>query len=100
MLISECTWHIIVITTCTVLTMVNAKGGSNNGIKKKDKDADNKITGPLKIGVTGAKPFFSYDGSIKGSDIMILQMLSKKLGFQYNLTIVNNFDIMVKMVRL
>ena len=80
--------------------MVNAKGGSYNGIKKKDKDADNKITGPLKIGVTGIKPFFSYDGSIKGSDNMILKLLSNKLGFQYNLTIVNNFDIMVKMVRL
>ena len=80
--------------------MVNAKGGSNNGIEKKDEDVHNKITGPLKIGVTGAKPFFSYDGSIKGSDIMILQLLSKKLDFEYNLTIVNTFDIMVKMVRL
>ena len=97
MLISECVWHIIAITT--VLQEINAKSENNSGIKKKEK-TDNKITGALTIGVTGIKPFFSYDGSIKGSDNMILQLLSKKLGFQYNLTIVNNFDIMVKMVRL
>ena len=88
MLRSECGCQIIVITT-GLLLVVNAKGGGN----------DNKITGPLEIGVTGAKPFFFYDGSIRGSDILILQLLSKKLGFKYNLTIVNNFDTVVKMVR-
>ena len=87
MLRSECACQIIIITTG--LLVDNAKGGSN----------DNKITGPLEIGVIGVKPFFFYDGSIRGSDILILQLLSKKLGFKYNLTMVNSFDIVVKMVR-
>ena len=79
----------------TVLLVVNAKVGNGNVLKKED----NKIGGPLEIGVTGAKPFFFYDGSIRGSDMLILQLLSKKLGFKYNLKIVNNYDILVKMVR-
>ena len=79
----------------TVLLVVNAKGANDNVLKKED----NKIGGPLEIGVTGAKPFFFYDGSIRGSDMLILQLLSKKLGFKYNLKIVNNYDILVKMVR-
>ena len=78
-----------------VLLVVNAKGGNDNVLKKED----TKIGGPLEIGVTGAKPFFFYEGSIRGSDMLIIQLLSKKLGFKYNLTIVNNFDVMVKMVR-
>ena len=97
MLPSRCAWQIIVTTT--VLIMVHANGGNNNRIKDKEKYMDNKITRPLKIVVTGARPFFFYDGSIRGSDILIIQLLSKKLGFKYNLTMVNNFDTVVKMVR-
>ena len=83
----------------TLLIMVHAKGGNNTRIKKNEKNMDNKFTRPLKIVVTGIRPFFFYDGSIRGSDILIIQLLSKKLGFKYNLTIVRNFDTVVKMVR-
>ena len=83
----------------TLLIMVHAKGGNNTRIKKNEKNMDNKFTRPLKIVVTGIRPFFFYDGSIRGSDMLILQLLSKKLGFKYNLKIVNNYDILVKMVR-
>ena len=80
----------------TVLLVVNAKGANDNVLKKED----NKIGGPLEIGVTGAKPFFFYDGSIRGSDMLILQLLRKKLGFEYNLKAGMNFETIVKMVRI
>ena len=97
MLRSRCAWQITVLTT--VLILVHAKDGNNNRIKKNENNMDNKFTRPLKIAVTGIRPFFFYDGSIRGSDILIIQLLSKKLGFKYNLTIVRNFDTVVKMVR-
>ena len=77
--------------------MVNSKAGNNNGMSKKEGAFSIKFSAPLEIGVYGAKPFFFYDGSIRGSDVIILQLLSKKLGFTYNLKIVD-YENMVKLV--
>ena len=77
--------------------MVNSMAGNNNEMNKKEGSLADKFSVPLEIGVYGPKPFFYYDGSIRGSDILILQLLSKKLGFTYNLKIVD-FENLVKLV--
>ena len=95
MLISDCATNLIVFVS--IHHMVNSMAGNNNEMNKKEKALANKFSVPLEIGVYGAKPFFFYDGSIRGSDIIILQLLSKKLGFTYNLKIVD-FENLVKLV--
>ena len=69
-------------------------------IQNKVRNTDSSMAVPLKIGMTGTKPFFFYDGSIRGSDMLILQLLRKKLGFEYNLKAGMNFETIVKMVRI
>ena len=47
----------------------------------------------LKIGVLGYWPhFFIEDNVMKGSDILMIELLSKKLNFLYNLTVVDTYD--------
>ena len=47
----------------------------------------------LKIGVLGFWPhFFIEDNVMKGSDILMIELLSKKLNFLYNLTVVDTYD--------
>ena len=44
----------------------------------------------LNIAVFGEWPYFLVKGNeTKGSDILMIELLSKKLGFSYNLTIVD-----------
>ena len=82
------------MVSLSILQMVNSKDRSEGAI-----GIANKFTVPLEIGVYGTKPFFFYDGSIRGSDILILQLMSKKLGFNYNLKIVD-YENLVKLVRV
>ena len=50
----------------------------------------------LKIGVLGYWPhFFIEDNVMKGSDILMIELLSKKLNFLYNLTVVDTYDNVV-----
>ena len=97
MLISDCATKLMVFVS--IHDVVNSMAGKNNEMNKKERTLANKFSVPLEIGVYGAKPFFFYDGSIRGSDIIILQLLSKKLGFTYNLKIVD-FENLVKLVRV
>ena len=47
----------------------------------------------LKIGVLGFWPhFFVEDNAMKGSDILMIELLSEKLNFLYNLTYVDTYD--------
>ena len=95
MLISDCTTYLMVFVS--IHHMANSMAGNNNEMNKKVGTLANKFSVPLEIGVYGAKPFFFYDGSIRGSDVTILQLLSKKLGFTYNLKIVD-YENLVKLV--
>ena len=50
----------------------------------------------LEIGVLGEWPhFFLEDGIVRGSDILMIDLLSKKLGFSYKLTVVDTSDNVV-----
>ena len=50
----------------------------------------------LEIGVLGEWPhFFLEDNVVKGSDVLMIDMLSKKLGFSYKLTVVDTSDNVV-----
>ena len=54
----------------------------------------------LRIGMTGVFPNFYFDKNdvIKGSEITALRMLSEKMGFQYSISLGNNFDDLVNKV--
>ena len=39
--------------------------------------------------------FFLEDNVVKGSDVLMIDMLSKKLGFSYKLTVVDTSDNVV-----
>ena len=53
----------------------------------------------LDIGVTGARPYFFFeDGVMKGSDILMIELLCKNLGFKCNLKLVNSLEKAVQMV--
>ena len=53
----------------------------------------------LKIGVLGFWPqFFIEDNVMKGSDLLMIELLSKKLNFLYKLTAVDTYDNVVSEV--
>ena len=53
----------------------------------------------LDIGVTGARPYFFFeDGVMKGSDIVLIELLCNKLGFKCNLILINSLTKAVQMV--
>ena len=50
----------------------------------------------LKIAMIGVKPYLFLDGrEVKGSDLHLLQLLSKKLNFNYSKTFATEFDKIV-----
>ena len=54
----------------------------------------------LKVGMAGLKPYlFRHGREVKGMDMLLLQLLSKKLNFNFNTSFATSFDIVVKMVR-
>ena len=54
----------------------------------------------LRIGMLGTTPyFFVKDNKVMGSDMLMVELLSKKLGFSYKVTVVPFFEKMVQMVR-
>ena len=55
----------------------------------------------LRIGMVGVKPYLFREGSkVRGRDMLLLQLLSKKLRFNYNITFgTSSFGSIVKMVR-
>ena len=95
--VSNLQWILIV----SVLPVVNAESGRTivDGVNM-EKNIENLITGTLEIGMCGTRPFFFYDGSIKGSDVLILELLSKKMGFKYTVRILNHFEKLVQLVRI
>ena len=55
----------------------------------------------LKIAMIGVKPYLFLDGrEVKGSDLHLLQLLSKKLNFNYSMTFATEFDKIVMMVNI
>ena len=55
----------------------------------------------LRVAIVGVKPYLFLDGrDVKGSDLLLIQLLSKKLNFNYNLSFVPDFDKIVLMVKL
>ena len=53
----------------------------------------------LKIGMLGTTPyFFVKDNRIMGSDMLMVQLLSEKMGFSYELNVVRTFEKLVFMV--
>ena len=54
----------------------------------------------LHIGVLGFWPhFFVQDFKMKGSDILMIELLSKKLDFSYKLTFVDTYENVVTEVK-
>ena len=83
-------WFIVLI----IHVLDIAEGQDKSSIRGKD--------GPniLKIGMIGTTPyFFVKDGRIMGSDLQLVQLFSKKMGFSYKLTVVPAFERLVFMVR-
>ena len=53
----------------------------------------------LRVAMMGVKPYLFLDGrEVKGSDLLLMQLLSKKLNFNYKLSFVPDFDKIVIMV--
>ena len=53
----------------------------------------------LRIGMLGTTPyFFVKDNRIMGSDMLMVQLLSEKMGFSYELNVVRTFEKLVFMV--
>ena len=47
----------------------------------------------------GGKPWFYVEnGELKGSDVMLVRLLSKKLGFKYEMKVVGWHNLVVEMV--
>ena len=47
----------------------------------------------LRVAMMGVKPYLFLDGrEVKGSDLLLMQLLSKKLNFNYKLSFVPDFD--------
>ena len=54
----------------------------------------------LRIGMVGVKPYLFLERSkVRGRDMLLLQLLSKKLKFRYNISLGRSFDSIVEMVR-
>ena len=54
----------------------------------------------LRIGMVGVKPHLFLEGSkVRGTDMLLLQLLSKKLKFRYNISFGTSFGSIVQMVR-
>ena len=53
----------------------------------------------IQVAMGGAKPWFYVEnGELKGSDVMLVRLLSKKLGFKYEMKAVGWHDLVVEMV--
>ena len=53
----------------------------------------------LKVAMGGGKPWFYVEnGELKGSDVMLVRLLSKKLGFKYDMRVVGWHNLVVEMV--
>ena len=73
----------------------------NHGTRGEDTSSLHGTEGPafLRIGMLGTTPyFFVKDGRIMGSDMQMVQLLSKKMGFSYKLTVVRTFEKLVHLV--
>lgn len=73
-----------------------------HGAHGEDTSSLHGTNGPtfLRIGMTGPTPyFFVKDDRIMGSDMQMVQLLSEKMGFSYNLTVVRTMEKLVRMVR-
>ena len=73
----------------------------NHGTRGEDTSSFHGTEGPviLRIGMLGTTPyFFVKDGRIMGSDMQMVQLLSKKMGFSYKLTVVRTFEKLVHLV--
>ena len=87
------------LTLITLVQYISKVKCKNPNVKKDYALGEND--GFLKIGKVGYLPWhFVKNGITKGSDMKLIEIISAKLNFSYNVVIVNNFDEVVQMVIL
>ena len=65
----------------------------------RDVGSTNKASKVLNIGLAGAVPWIYIENDeFKGSDMLMIKLLSEKLGFSYDLKL-NNYVDLFKMVK-